>query len=191
MEWALCYRKNLFVRGNNTNNICESAMMVMKEYILQRVKAFNMVHLADFVISRFDLYFEQKILNCTFNRLSNQLLFKQSNLQRNVDYAVNIVEIASNIFSVPSEKDKNKSYIVNGSFSKKEGKLLLTTSFKYFAKLSNQFLAKGFILIALFVPIIHFEKKKPHLKYIYKISKKKHYHVMSYYNFTRRTEFFP
>lgn len=44
MEWALCYRKNLFVRGNNTNNICESAMMVMKEYILQRVKAFNMVH---------------------------------------------------------------------------------------------------------------------------------------------------
>lgn len=31
IEWALCYRCNLPVRGNNTNNLCESAMMVIKE----------------------------------------------------------------------------------------------------------------------------------------------------------------
>lgn len=43
LEWALSCRKDLHVRGNNTNNICEAGMLVMKDYILQRVKAFNMV----------------------------------------------------------------------------------------------------------------------------------------------------
>lgn len=42
-EWALCYRDQLLVRGNNTNNLCESAMHIMKDYILQRVKAYNIV----------------------------------------------------------------------------------------------------------------------------------------------------
>lgn len=42
-EWALCYRHKLLVRGDNTNNLCESAMMILKDYILQRVKAYNIV----------------------------------------------------------------------------------------------------------------------------------------------------
>lgn len=44
-EWALCYRTKLPVRGSNTNNLCESAMMVMKDCILQRIKAYNIVQI--------------------------------------------------------------------------------------------------------------------------------------------------
>ena len=33
-EWALCYRNKLLIRGQNTNNISEATMKVIKDYIL-------------------------------------------------------------------------------------------------------------------------------------------------------------
>jgi len=45
-EWALCWRADLPVRGNQTNNYCESVMRVMKDQVLQRTKAFNVLQLS-------------------------------------------------------------------------------------------------------------------------------------------------
>lgn len=47
-EWALCYRDQLLVRGNNTNNYCESAIMIMKDYIHQTVKTYNIVQVHEY-----------------------------------------------------------------------------------------------------------------------------------------------
>ena len=51
-EMGLCFRKSLMVRGNNTNNYCEAAMKVLKDCVLQRTKAYNILQLADFISTR-------------------------------------------------------------------------------------------------------------------------------------------
>lgn len=55
-QWAICYRKDLLVRGNNTNNFCETAMRVLKDRVLNRTKAFNVQQLVDFVCTRMEMY---------------------------------------------------------------------------------------------------------------------------------------
>lgn len=42
-EWARCFRKNLILRGQNTNNICETGTRVLKDHALQRKKAYSVV----------------------------------------------------------------------------------------------------------------------------------------------------
>jgi hypothetical protein len=54
VEWALCFRSDIPVRGNNTNSYCERAMKVMKDSVLHRTKAFNIQQLLDFVVTRLD-----------------------------------------------------------------------------------------------------------------------------------------
>ena len=43
-EWALCYRENLPIRGNNTNNISEAGVRILKEIVLSRVKAYILLN---------------------------------------------------------------------------------------------------------------------------------------------------
>lgn len=45
-EWALCHRQHLPTRGHDTNNMCEQAMRIMKDYVLQRIKACNVVQVS-------------------------------------------------------------------------------------------------------------------------------------------------
>ena len=35
-DWALCLRAGLLTRGNNTNNLCEAAMRILKDSVFQR-----------------------------------------------------------------------------------------------------------------------------------------------------------
>ena len=48
-EWALALRKHLMLRGNNTKNISEAGIRILKEIIFQRVQAFNLVQIFDFI----------------------------------------------------------------------------------------------------------------------------------------------
>ncbi|XP_033119759.1 uncharacterized protein LOC117119058 [Anneissia japonica] len=58
-KWALCYRSNLPMRSNNTNNYCEAAMRILKDHVFQRTKAFNMVQLFDFLLTRVEVHYER------------------------------------------------------------------------------------------------------------------------------------
>ena len=55
-SWALCFRKNLPVRGNHTNNYCEAAMRVLKDKVMMRTKAFNAPQLLHFLTTRMEKY---------------------------------------------------------------------------------------------------------------------------------------
>jgi len=70
MEWALCDRADLPVRGNHTNNFCESAMRVMKDKVLQRTKAFNVQQLVDFVVTRMESHYQRRLIDAANNRLA-------------------------------------------------------------------------------------------------------------------------
>jgi hypothetical protein len=67
--WALCHRKDLLVRGNNTNNFCETGMRVLKDRVLNRTKAFNVQQLIDFVSTRMELYYERRCVDVANNVL--------------------------------------------------------------------------------------------------------------------------
>ena len=53
-EWAVCYRQELAIRGNNTNNFVEAAMRILKDKVVERVRAYNPIQLLDFMITRHD-----------------------------------------------------------------------------------------------------------------------------------------
>ena len=61
--WALCYRDELPIRGNNTNNLCEAQFLVIKDEVLNRQKEVNVVGLVDKFISDLDEHYRNKILS--------------------------------------------------------------------------------------------------------------------------------
>ena len=60
--WALTYRDTRLALGNNTNNFCEAALRMLKENVLNRTKAFNIIQLFDYV---------RRILDVANNRVSD------------------------------------------------------------------------------------------------------------------------
>ena len=60
-SWAHCFREQLPVRGNHTNNYAEAAMRILKDKILYRTKAFNVPQLLDFFLTRLNAYYEARI----------------------------------------------------------------------------------------------------------------------------------
>ena len=61
--WAVCYRSNLRIRGNNTNNTVESQFLVLKDDILNRTKEVNINGLIDKLLVDFMDHFKVKLLN--------------------------------------------------------------------------------------------------------------------------------
>ncbi|XP_028413943.1 uncharacterized protein LOC114536797 [Dendronephthya gigantea] len=61
--WALCYRKDLPIKGNNTNNLCEAQFLVIKDGILNRQKEVNVVGLVDKFITDLDQHYCDKVLS--------------------------------------------------------------------------------------------------------------------------------
>lgn len=67
-EWALCFRKHLILRGQNTNNICEAAMRVLKDHTLQRKKAYSVVQLVDILVSELENFYYRKVISIANGR---------------------------------------------------------------------------------------------------------------------------
>ena len=72
-EWALCYRKHLLVRGNQTNNYAEAGMRILKDLVFSRVKAYNLVQMFSFVTECLELYYTRKILSVAFTTGMNTI----------------------------------------------------------------------------------------------------------------------
>lgn len=72
-EWALCQRLNLLTRGNNTDNPCEAGIKTLKDMVFRRLKAFNPVQLVDFLVTRYDCYIQNRLIDLMNNRAVNQV----------------------------------------------------------------------------------------------------------------------
>ena len=82
-EWALCYRCHLPVRGNNTNNLSEAGVRILKEIVFGRVKAYNLVEMFQLVV---DKLYQRRILSiahCHFDRYI-QVRFRGLNCGRKI-----------------------------------------------------------------------------------------------------------
>ena len=69
--WALCYRVNLPLRGDNTNNLCEAQFLVIKDEILNRQKEVNVVGLVDKFTTELDQHYRNKLLSVSSGKYSD------------------------------------------------------------------------------------------------------------------------
>ena len=114
-EWALCLREDLPTRGNNTNNYVEAAMRVLKDKVFFRVRAFNVVQLLDFSLTRLEAYYERRLIDIANNRLDMTLSrrFLPSN-QGKIDKDM-VIPVGGSIYSVCSETKQGVVYSVDMS----------------------------------------------------------------------------
>ena len=71
-EWALCFRNNLLLRGNNTNNYCEAAMKIFKDKILHRTKAYNIIQLIDFICNYLEEFYCRLLIDIANGRCTRR-----------------------------------------------------------------------------------------------------------------------
>ena len=71
---ALCHRKKLQTRGNNTDNYTESMIFIFKCIILCRIRAYNLVELFKFIVEDLEIYFQCKVLALAFGKLRTYTL---------------------------------------------------------------------------------------------------------------------
>jgi len=115
-EWALCCRKDLPVRANNTNNYVERAMRVLKDSVLQWTKAFNIPQLVDFIITRFESHYQRRLMDIANNRLDYVRLSRFVPSSGSIDTA-NIKHLSGSLYDVPSETKPDVMYIVDTTLS--------------------------------------------------------------------------
>ena len=80
-EWALCYRCHLPVWGNNTNNLSEAGVRILKEILFGRVKAYNLVEMFQFVVDKLEHYYQRRILSIAHCRFDRYIQVKISGLE--------------------------------------------------------------------------------------------------------------
>ena len=111
-EWVLCCRSKLPIRGNNRNNFCEGAMLIMKDEVLQRTKVFNIQQLIDFVVARLDAHYKFRLISVANNRLDANRGFRFMSSDTAIDLG-SIRQLQEDTYEVPSEHTPGVKYTVN------------------------------------------------------------------------------
>jgi len=109
-EWAVCYRKNLQIHGQNTNNIVEASIRIFKDIVLERCKAFNAAALVDFVFDVLENYHKRRLIKFSSYRVSKPELLYKSFCTKAHDLIVSQIDELS--FNVTSSVDNNNRYTV-------------------------------------------------------------------------------
>ncbi|KAK8385132.1 hypothetical protein O3P69_012136 [Scylla paramamosain] len=112
--WAVCYRHDLLVRGNNTNNYAEAAMRILKDQIFERVRAYNIAQLLDFLVTRLPSYYERRLIDLANGRMdvtvSKRFLPGASSIPK-----YDIIKIDAHNYEVRSQSKQDIVYHVDTS----------------------------------------------------------------------------
>ena len=114
-EWALAYRSSIPVRGNNTNNLSEAGIRILKEIVFSRVKAYNLVEMFQFVIEKMECYYQRKLLSVAHNRIDRYIQLKFRGIGAGKIRKGHIVQLSSDsdMFLVKSRRDPDSEYQVD------------------------------------------------------------------------------
>ena len=127
-SWALCYRANLPLRGNNTNNYCEAQFLVMKDEILNRQKEVNVVGLLDKFTLEFDQHYRNKLLSVASGKYdgvysrrfkgqgktkADGVGFKKPTADEQKIVLETATKVGENLFVVPSITQEGQKYLVD------------------------------------------------------------------------------
>ena len=116
-EWLVLRRQEMLTRGNNTNNYSESTMRVLKDIILSRTKAFNVVALVDFCSTVLQAYLVRRLLAFAHGRRADPRLVYTALCDRMKDVASQTATVVDDyIFLVPSCSRASTIYTVDAEF---------------------------------------------------------------------------
>ncbi|KAG1662450.1 hypothetical protein GQR58_020947 [Nymphon striatum] len=114
--WAVCYRHDLPVRGNNTNNYAEAAMRILKDQIFERVRAYNVVQLLDFFVTRMNAYYERRLTDLSNGRIdvtiSRRYLPGGTSIPKN-----NVTKVDTHYYRIKSQTELDVDYFVDMSIA--------------------------------------------------------------------------
>lgn len=110
-EWTLYDRQKYIIRGHNTNNFAEASIRIIKDIVLCRTKAFNVVALTDFILNVYENFLCLKLLEFANGR-RNSMLSSRLNKTYNVPFE-ECVQISPQLFLLPSSCKENIMYEVN------------------------------------------------------------------------------
>ncbi len=81
-KWATCYRKKSYLRGSNTNKFNERQMRVIKENILNRLRAQSPAELVHYFLTDYDKYYSMKLIDISIDQ-NNEYVKSNSLLNSN------------------------------------------------------------------------------------------------------------
>lgn len=110
--WVACYRSHLPTRGNNTTNYVEIVFRILKDCILDRVMAFNLTQLVDFILTKYEMYLKQRLLEFCNGRHCNSVLKRMLPTVCDSKVLSISVDSVNNLYSVANSATKC-SYIVD------------------------------------------------------------------------------
>nr|XP_047142843.1 uncharacterized protein LOC124817091 [Hydra vulgaris] len=99
-RWCICFRKNITIRGNNTNNYVEAQFLVLKDNILNRTKEVNVNGLVEKLTQDFNEHYKAKLLSIANGRFdgiySNRFLGRDKG-KKVVGFALPSPEVLQNV----------------------------------------------------------------------------------------------
>lgn len=114
-EWAICYRHEVFTRGQHTNNIVERAFLRLKENVLHRSKCFNAIQLTKIICKDLMYSFTTSVLDVIRNPLEKTRYYEGKSMKKGMDISmdrVNKLHGEGDFYTVDSE-DGRTSYMLN------------------------------------------------------------------------------
>lgn len=115
-EWVSLFRDFLVMRGHHTNNYSEATIRILKDVILQRIKAYNLVALINYILTVWQNYMRSRILRVAYNRESKPVLVYEATLSKiDTELAAKITKVDDDTYMVPSATAKELMYEVNRS----------------------------------------------------------------------------
>ncbi len=119
-SWALAYRSDLLVRGNNTNNYVEAQFLVIKDEILNRVKEYNVLGLVDKLTTNLEAHYQAKLLSIADGSFDGIYSGRFKGLVKNMppvnvlnEIATKVVSLGNETFKVPSFSNPDLEYLVD------------------------------------------------------------------------------
>jgi len=118
--WALSFRSELCMRGNNTNNYVERSFGILKDIVFARTQAFNCVQVFQFVIMNMERFYALRLLNFAHRHPGHLRLAKRFLCPGWDTVKMDTIQKGNseNEFIVESVQNAGQFYIVNSEIGK-------------------------------------------------------------------------
>jgi hypothetical protein len=81
-EWIALHRSKVITRNHDTNNYAEASIRILKDIILNRTKAFNVVALVEFCTIVWERYCQARLLSFAHNRRTRPMMMYEALCKR-------------------------------------------------------------------------------------------------------------
>jgi hypothetical protein len=110
-------RADICHRGHQTNNYAEVSMKILKEVVLERMRAYNPVALVEFIVGPLNAYYQRRLLDHAHNRHAAHSLLLDRLLKRvETIQPSSVIKVDEHIFQVPSATEngniQHKIYVL-------------------------------------------------------------------------------